>query len=255
MTFAKTAAVAALGIGLFAAGCATQKSTEISFTKTDMNLTGEAARLSRVGKTPKTCVPDPRHASGGRHRQIVKSFEAAPENPVILFGDSLTDNWRGKRFDYMRENFAAVNAGICGDKVEDVLWRLTDMLPALRAKPPKLLSFMIGTNNLNPNATTEDIFKGVATLVGIVRENCPSTRIIVFAIPPRGVSHDPRVLPFAEPVNRLYRSLADGEHVFFFDFSYHGEFSYFAFGKCHLNFAASRRKTKMIANPTAMARS
>ncbi len=209
------AAVAALGLGLCTVGFA----VPISFTETDMKLTGEAARLARAGQPPATCVPNPRRKGSARHGQIVKAFEAAPQEPVVLFGDSLTDNWRGKRFDYMREKFAAVNAGICGDKVEDVLWRLNDMLPAMKAKPPKVATFMIGTNNLNPSATPEEIFEGVSNLVGIVRGSCPSTKIVVFAIPPRGVSHDPRVLPFAEPVNRLYRSLADGEHVFFFDFS------------------------------------
>ena len=220
MTFAKATALAAIGFSILVTCCATaQGGGGVSLTETDMKLTGEAARLARVGQTPSTCILDVRRQGSGRHKQIVKDFEAAPQDPVILFGDSLTDNWRGKRFDYMRESFSAVNAGICGDRVEDVLWRLTDMLPALKAKPPKVLSFMIGTNNLNMNSSAEDIFEGVRKLVGIVRENCPSTKIIVFAIPPRGVSHNTYALPFPEPVNRLLRGLADGEHVFFFDFS------------------------------------
>lgn len=200
---------------LFAAACV----ATVGLTKNDLNLTGESARLARVGKTPATTVATPRRKGSSSHARIVKDFAAAPERPVVLFGDSLTDNWRGKRFEPMKAEFAAVNAGICGDRISDLLWRIEDMLPALAAKPPRVATFLIGTNDIGMNAGAEEIAAGMWHLVEVLRGACPETKIVIFAIPPRGVSHDPRVLPFAEPINRLYRPLADDKTVFFFDFS------------------------------------
>ena len=56
-------------------------------------------------------------------------------------------------------------------------------------------------------------------MISCFRKACPETKIIVFAIPPRAVPQDLRALPFTEPINRLYRGLADDKTVFFFDFS------------------------------------
>lgn len=192
----------------------------VTLTEDDMKRTGEAGRLARVGKPSATTVPSERHKKGSSsHQRIVKAFAAAPEHPIVLFGDSLTDNWRGKRFEYMATNFPVVNAGICADRIEDVLWRLNDMLPAMKAKPPKLVTFMVGANNMGDRYTAEDVCEGQRNLVRIVRENLPAAKIIVFAIPPEAVCHDPHPKPYCAAANRLYRTIADDENVFFFDFS------------------------------------
>lgn len=155
------------------------------------------------------------------HRNIQKAFAAAPERPTVLFGDSLTAHLRHKgRCEYIKAHVnAAVNAGISGDRIEDLLWRLVDMLPALKAKPPKLATVMIGTNNLRESYSVEDVFEGQKNIVRIIRENCPETKIIVFAIPPLGVNHKLCPRPRPAEINRLTRTLADDENVFFFDFS------------------------------------
>ena len=199
---------------------AARPSGEIVLTANDLKLAHETDRLARMGRPPATTVPDPRRKGSAGHRRILADFAAAPEHPVVLFGDSLTDNWRGgKRFALMKEEFAAVNAAICGDRIADILWRLGEMREALAAKPPKIATFMIGTNDLGDSGT-EEIAAGMKNLVKVYRGICPSSKVIVFAIPPRAWGHDLRPLPFVAPVNLLYRELADGEDVFFFDFSF-----------------------------------
>ena len=180
--------------------------------------------IPREEYLPGTTVPDPLRKSSPRHVQITKAYAAAPPNPVVLFGDSLTDNWRGTRFAYMSTNFPVVNAGICGDRIEHLLWRIEDMSGLLVSNPPSVATFLIGTNNLNLGSTAEDIVRGVKKLVQTLRGYCPTTKIIVFAIPPRAFPWRKRHLSFTDSVNILLSLYAPrrGEEdrgIYFFDFS------------------------------------
>lgn len=158
---------------------------------------------------PTTIVADPLRKNNGRHNQIKKNYEKAPSSPIILFGDSLTDNWRGKRFEYMAKNFTVVNAGICGDRVEHLLWRILDMHQILAEKQPEVATFLIGTNNFSFQFHPEDIALGVKNLITTFRAICPETKIIVFAIPPRGFVTRPDMLPFTDVTNPLIENAID----------------------------------------------
>jgi len=206
-------------VGMVFSGLAGTRPPSVGLTANDLRLTGETARQARVGMTPSTMVATPPRKTSVVHERIVRDYAAAPEHPVVLFGDSLTDNWKGKRFAAMREEFAAVNAGLCGDRISDLLWRIEDMLPALKAKPPRVATFLIGTNDITMKSNAEEIAAGMRHLVEVLRAACPETKIVLFAIPPRAVAHDPRPLPFIAPINGLYREIADDRSVFFFDFS------------------------------------
>lgn len=171
-----------------------------------------------------TTIPDPLRKGAPRHAQIKKAYAAAPRNPVVLFGDSLTDNWRGARFAYMATNFPVVNAGICGDRIEHLLWRIEDMSGLLASNPPSVATFLIGTNNLKLGTTAEDILLGVRRLVKTLRTTCPETKIIVFAIPPRAFPWRKRHLDFTDCANILLSTFApcrgkEDKGVSFFDFS------------------------------------
>ena len=171
-----------------------------------------------------TTIPDPLRRSAPRHAQIKKAYAAAPPNPVVLFGDSLTDNWRGARFACMATNFPVVNAGICGDRIEHLLWRIEDMSGLLASNPPSVATLLIGTNNLRLGVTAEDILLGVRHLVKTLRTTCPQTKIIVFAIPPRAFPWRKRHLDFTDGANVMLSLFAprrgkEDTGVYFFDFS------------------------------------
>ncbi|MBR2920380.1 MAG: hypothetical protein IKC27_03390 [Kiritimatiellae bacterium] len=173
---------------------------------------------------PSTIAADPLRKNNNRHIQIKKDYEKAPSSPIILFGDSLTDNWRGKRFEYMAKNFTVINAGICGDKVEHLLWRILDMHQILSEKQPEAATFLIGTNNFSYQYNPEDIALGVKNLIATFRAICPNTKIIVFAIPPRGFVTRPDMLPFTDVTNPLIENAIDElkasneRDVYYFDF-------------------------------------
>lgn len=175
--------------------------------------------------TPITTIPDPARKTNGRHLQIKANYLKAPKNPIILFGDSLTDNWRGnKRFEYMAKNFPIVNAGICGDKVEHLLWRILDMREMLATNQPSVATFFIGTNNFSYQFNPTDIALGVKNLLTTLSSICPNTKIIVFAIPPRGFVTRPDALPFPKITNPLIENAinelnkANKSEIAYFDF-------------------------------------
>ena len=174
--------------------------------------------------TPSTILADPLRKNSTRHIQIKKDYAKAPSSPIILFGDSLTDNWRGKRFEYMSKNFPVVNAGICGDKVEHLLWRILDMHQILAEKQPEVATFLIGTNNFSYQYNPDDIALGVKNLISTFRAICPDTKINVFAIPPRGFVTRSDMLPFTEVTNPLIENAIDElkasgiRDIYYFDF-------------------------------------
>ena len=184
-----------------------------------------AVKIPRSEYRPSTTIPNARRKSSPRHAQIKKAYAAAPPHPVILFGDSLTDNWRGARFTYMATNFPVVNAGICGDRVEDLLWRVEDMRELLTNNPPSVATIMIGTNNFGFESDPLAIRYGISKLIANLRAICPETKIILFAIPPRGFVGRKEALPFPAITNpELYtivvnRWLKNDNDIFFFDFS------------------------------------
>lgn len=174
---------------------------------------------------PSTVMPDPLRIKHSRHLQTKANYKKASKNPVILFGDSLTDNWRGKHFEYMAKNFPVVNAGICGDRIEHLLWRILDMKQMLAENQPEVATFLIGTNNFGYRYVPEDIAEGIKNLVSTFRGICPETKIIVFAIPPRGFVYRPDMMPFTEITNPLIEKAVDelkaanmGD-IYYFDFS------------------------------------
>lgn len=164
--------------------------------------------------------PDPARKNNNRHKSIKKDYSNAGKNPVMLFGDSLTDNWRGKRFERMKEIFGAngiVNGGICGDRIEHLLWRVEDMAELLKANPPSVAVFFIGTNNGGNIA--REICTGMNNLICTFREYCPQTKIVVLGLAPRGMGYNNRGVPYIDFVNHYYRTLANWKDVYYYEFS------------------------------------
>lgn len=174
---------------------------------------------------PATAIPNPLRKDNGRHLQIKNDYKKSSQNPIILFGDSLTDNWRGRRFDEMKKNFPVINGGICGDRIEHLLWRIEDMREMLATNQPSVATFLVGTNNFNLEHDPEDIEFGVKNLITTLRSICPETKIIVFGVPPRGFPTRTDALPFPGIVNPLIENAVDElsssgmSGLYYFDFS------------------------------------
>ena len=133
-----------------------------------------------------------------------------------MIGDSITHSW--SRYPDVFEGSNLLNLGFPGDRTQNVLWRIHN--GALDGISPKLVTMMIGTNNLHedkkayPPDQPEDIFAGIQAIVAEVRSRLPKSKIVVFSIFPRkaGPAYER-----AKAVNSTLPQLADGKRVFHLD--------------------------------------
>ncbi|MBB3656541.1 lysophospholipase L1-like esterase [Rhizobium sp. BK650] len=102
---------------------------------------------------------------------------------VAIFGDSLAENWGP---DLNRDFGAATigNFGIFGDHIQELLWRLKEMPPAIQ---PKNIVLIIGTNNLWDGSFAPcGVSQGIAAVVDQLRSRWSDSKIYVVPILPRG---------------------------------------------------------------------
>jgi lysophospholipase L1-like esterase len=113
-----------------------------------------------------------------------------------------------------------LNLGFPGDRTQNVLWRIEN--GALGGISPKLVTLMIGTNNMHDTKKAfladkpDDIFAGIKAIVGQIRVRLPDSKIIIFSIFPREEgSENDRV----EAVNTMLPKLTDGQFVYYVNFN------------------------------------
>jgi len=108
-------------------------------------------------------------------------------------------------------SLGAVNYGIGGDKIENVLWRVLN--GELTSLSPKLVAVHIGGNNISGNQDTdEEIVAGIVNLINTLRELLPATKILLFGIFPRRVTD---TFVRVANINIQISKLANGETIRF----------------------------------------
>lgn len=170
-------------------------------------------------------IPVPRTDGWITNRQALV-LRRAKENPgpcdIVFIGDSITQGWEGnppnggknvwKKFYSSRK---CLNFGVSGDRTQHVLWRFENgQLDGLK---PKAAVVMIGTNNSNKDDNSEaDILEGVTAIVNQIRERLPETKILLFAIFPRGKTFSTQRGKILQ-VNEALAKLDDQKNIFYFD--------------------------------------
>lgn len=154
-----------------------------------------------------------------RHQDILNQISSGDVD-MIFIGDSITNRWSTTGLSVWNQYYAnrkAVNMGFEGDRTENVLWRLDH--GEIDGISPKLAVIMIGTNNGNDNA--EHVAEGILAICRRIRTKCPTTKILLMAIFPRG--EYPSSLREKNLRSSLYASgvLADDDMVMYQDI---GEF-------------------------------
>jgi len=136
---------------------------------------------------------------------------------VVFIGASIVQYWcqEGRQVwdDYYRSK-GAVNYGIAGDTIQNVLWRVEHrVLEGLR---PKVLVLQCGANNMEPFGppSDEDIARGIGQLIAQIRTQLPETKIISIGLFP--FNHH-MFTKRAKRVNELLATNADELNVFFID--------------------------------------
>ena len=173
---------------------------------------------SAFGERPSTVIPVPSPLKKFMPRLHQEKLREAKIKKVdfVMIGDSITHSW--SRYPDVFEGGNLLNLGFPGDRTQNVLWRIRN--GALEEISPKLVTMMIGTNNLHedkkayPPDRPENIFAGIRAIVNEARTRLPKSKIVVFSIFPRkaGPAYE-RV----KAVNALLPQLADGKRVFHLD--------------------------------------
>jgi lysophospholipase L1-like esterase len=153
-----------------------------------------------------------------RHEGFVEIAKKGGVN-VLFLGDSITDAWRQKpaqpTWDKYFKPLGAANFGIGGDRTEHVLWRIQH--GELEGITPKAIVLMIGTNNTGGNSA-EQIAAGIKAIVHTLREETPTSKILLLGVFPRGPKPDTAVRKKIAEINEMISKLDDGgKHVRYMD--------------------------------------
>lgn len=187
-------------------------------------------RLAGEARRPSTAVLASKWTNESwRNRCIAKQAEiAANANRVfdlVMFGDSITHNFErndawgvyaqygGFGLPVWQEAFKdykALDIGIGGDRTQDLLWRgLNGDLDNYFAR---VITVMIGTNNVRSNSP-EEIAEGVRAVVELVKTKHPESKILLYAIFPRGENPTDGLRVKNEKANAIIKTFADGKTV------------------------------------------
>ncbi len=160
--------------------------------------------------------PAPRTDTNSKlaHEQLLAKAKQG-RTDVYFEGDSIARRWGATDYpqflDNWKKNFFGWSVGDFGwgaDRVENILWRLEN--GELDGVDPKVIVLLAGTNNLS-NTSAEDVTKGLAAVVRVMREKAPKAVIVVTAIFPR--NDNMALLPKIDAINGSLAKLADGKTI------------------------------------------
>ncbi len=144
-----------------------------------------------------------------RHAEFVA--DRPPDGyDVLCLGDSLTWGWDDHRdvwADRVTRRPTAFHA-VGNETTNGLLWRIDH--GELNGLTPKLVVLLIGTNNRWVKDAPDDIAAGIAAVVGRVREQLPTAKVLVLGVLPQGRSASASSRRVFADVNRRLVSLDDG---------------------------------------------
>jgi lysophospholipase L1-like esterase len=177
-----------------------------------------------VGLSAPADLPVPRTDQNSliAHAQLV---EKAKKGGIDIYfeGDSITRRWGAADYPDLlanwNRNFFGWNAadfGWGGDKIQNILWRLTN--GELDGVNPKIIVLLAGTNNVGntvpdgfDEAKVADITSGLKEILRVLKTKAPNATVILTGIFPR--NGNMAVMPTIDKINANLSGLADGKRV------------------------------------------
>ena len=172
------------------------------------------------------------HPGTEKRHESFNAISKKGEAQLVFLGDSITHGWDGAKGKAIWEKcwapMKAANFGIGGDRTEHVLWRLDH--GNFDGLKPKAIVLMIGTNNTGHQGraqkeldgavyqcTAQQTADGVKAILGKLKAKCPTAKILLLAIFPRGANNEDRMRQQNEATNAIIKGFADDKTVFFMD--------------------------------------
>ena len=166
------------------------------------------------GEKPSSVIPVPSSLKKFMPKLHQEKLREAKIGKIdfVMIGDSITHSW--SKYPSVFKGVNLLNLGFPGDRTQNVLWRIEN--GALDGISPKLVTLMIGTNNMHdtkkayPADKPQDIFTGIQAIVTEVRTRLPKSKVVVFSVFPRKEGSENER---AKEVNAMLPQLADGKYV------------------------------------------
>lgn len=154
-------------------------------------------------------------------KRYTEKVKALKDVDVVFLGDSITHGWDwsvkderhpgGKEhWEVMVKPYRAVNLGLSGDRIEQLLWRITEGGQPDGYKT-RLVVLLIGTNNLHrkPKAdSAKQVMEGVERVIEVIREKQPQAKLLVIALLPRNKKTSERRKKIIS-INETIKKMAD----------------------------------------------
>jgi lysophospholipase L1-like esterase len=198
-------------------------------------IAGALLLLSQAEPLPETVVPVKKADIGSQtwlggrtwmdqHRDILEiGLRRSPD--LVLFGDSLMQNWAGEGrrvrravrqadFDLYFGIYNSANFGVSGDGTQHLLWRINN--GAFNNVNPKLIIIHIGVNNTD-NSTGEEIAAGVKAVVQRLRRVKPDSKLLILSPIPAGEKPDDWRRLKLDRATEIMSRFADKSDIFYAD--------------------------------------
>lgn len=130
---------------------------------------------------------------------------------VVFLGDSLTQKWDRSVWEQNFARLRPLNAGVNGDRTENLLWRIEH--GNLDGQRPNLLVLLIGTNDIGRNRPAAVIAEGIRQILMDLRSRLPEAHILLLGVLPRSESPSSHRRRQVAEVNQLIRTCADHRNV------------------------------------------
>lgn len=167
----------------------------------------------------------PNHGWWGEHRDIERILvERKGALDILFVGNSITQGIGGTRrsvsgkpglqsFSKVFEGLRWDCAGISGDRVQNVLWRLQN--GKYKEAAPKIMVVTIGVNNFLNGDDAKEIADGILTIKDWVSRHMQQTKLLLTGPLPVGLSkEDPRRKKY-EGVHAILKQKAKGKNVIY----------------------------------------
>ncbi len=165
----------------------------------------QSADAASVQPAPTTVPNNNRYKAGLWLAEQRAKVDAMKDGCDLIFiGDSITFAWDWHLWRQYYKPRRALNFGIPGDTVQNVLYRLD--YEGLKALQPKVAVILVGTNNGGPASETA---QGILAVIEKTQELFPEVKIILMDILPTA-----RRTEHITATNEIIRGFADNKSVF-----------------------------------------